>query len=262
VVEYRKWVRELELGSIPDRVNANTVRFTAHCAEESGSVSNGSIAGTLDVLFEPGAVVELRAFRGKETVSGYFDDHDALAEMAHKLDTRGYAVYATLNEVDPALLSRAANRTQRYPKATTSDADVTLRRWLPVDLDPVRPADVSATYREKAEARRRATEVRRYLRTRDWPDPVVGDSGNGYHLLYRVDLPNDQESLELIRGVLETLSFRFSCERVNVDTAVANAARIWKLYGTTARKGDDTEDRPHRASAILEVPREVVACRP
>src|SRR5688572_11638474 len=67
-------------------------------------------------------------------------------------------------------------------------------------------------------------------------------------------LPNDPESLELVRGVLEALSFRFSDGRVSVDTATANAARIWKLYGTTARKGDSTEDRPHRVSKLLKVP--------
>jgi hypothetical protein len=43
----------------------------------------------------------------------------------------------------------------------------------------------------------------------------------------------------LVRGILEALAFRFDDDRVKVDTT-SNAARIWKLYGTTARKGDDT----------------------
>ncbi len=34
----------------------------------------------------------------------------------------------------------------------------------------------------------------------------------------------------------------------------ANAARIWKAYGTVARKGDSILGRPHRISRILEVP--------
>ena len=33
-----------------------------------------------------------------------------------------------------------------------------------------------------------------------------------------------------------------------------NASRNIKAYGTTARKGDSTEDRPHRMSRILEAP--------
>lgn len=33
-----------------------------------------------------------------------------------------------------------------------------------------------------------------------------------------------------------------------------NLARIVKLYGTMARKGDNTADRPHRKSRVLEIP--------
>lgn len=213
-----------------------------------------SLTDILKILFEPGAVVELRAFKGRETVSGYFGDHETLAREAGRLEDRGYAVYVTLSEVNPALLSHAANRLEKYPKATTSDADVTRRRWLPLDFDPKRPSEVSATDEEKQAARRRALEVRVRLRERGWPEPVVGDSGNGYHLLYPVDLPNDSESLALVRGVLEGLAFEFSDEVVDVDTSVHNAARIWKLYATTARKGDDTPGRPHRRSGILRAP--------
>jgi hypothetical protein len=67
-------------------------------------------------------------------------------------------------------------------------------------------------------------------------------------------LPNDRESLELVKGVLEALAFKFSDEVVEVDTSTCNAAKVWKLYGTTARKGDDAGDRPHRRSRLLKVP--------
>ena len=48
----------------------------------------------------------------------------------------------------------------------------------------------------------------------------------------------------------------FSDQRVKVDTTTFNPARIVKLYGTPARKGDSTEDRPHRLARLLEVPNE------
>ena len=112
---------------------------------------------SVEVLFQPGAVVELRAFRGRETVSGYYDDHAALACEARKLDERAYAVYVTLNEVDPALLARASNRTRKvYREPTTSDGDILRRRWLPLDFDPARPSGVSATDAEKRAAKERA----------------------------------------------------------------------------------------------------------
>lgn len=230
----------------------------------------GEIRRTVEVLFEPGVVAELRAFKDGKITSGYFDDFEALAEQAAKLDGRGFSVYATPNPVNPALLARAANRARPvYREPTTSDVDVARRRWLPVDFDPVRPSGVSATNPERQAALWRAREVRDYLERQGWSEPVVGDSGNGAHLLYRVELPNDRESLELVKSVLEALSFKFSDERVSVDTTTSNAARIWKLYGTTARKGDSIEERPHRRSRLLKVPdaaqkatlTEVPACR-
>src|SRR5215212_2198073 len=212
----------------------------------------------VEILSEPGAVVELRALkqRGGAVAGGYFDNPGALARQAAKLDEQGYTAYVTLNPAKPALLARASNRVERGRAEKTSDKDVVRRRWLLVDADPVLPAGISATNAEKEEAFRRAREVYGYLRGRDWPEPVAGDSGNGAQLLYAVDLPNDAESLALVRGVLEALSFKFSDARVKIDTSVFNAARISKLYGTTARKGDSTEERPHRASRLLKVPEE------
>jgi hypothetical protein len=48
------------------------------------------------------------------------------------------------------------------------------------------------------------------------------------------------------------ISARFSSPAVNVDPTTFNPARIWKLYGTTGRKGDSMADRPHRKSYIYE----------
>src|SRR5215203_6281127 len=96
--------------------------------------------------------------------------------------------------------------------------------------------------------------MRDYLRAQGWPEPIVCDSGNGYHLLHSIDLPADPASLELVAGVLEALDFKFSDDAVKVDTTTKNAARITKAYGTTAKKGDDLPERPHRPSKILKVP--------
>lgn len=216
------------------------------------------IRRALGVLFEPGAVVELRAFNELGwTRSGYFDDHEALAEAAAVLDRQGWQIYVSLNPVDEALLARAANRVKDRPKATTSDNDVVRRRWLLIDLDPVRPSGVSASEEEKAAAKVRAQEIARFLLARGWPYPIVADSGNGYHVLYRIDLPNDRESRDQVKSVLEALAFRFDDDRVRIDMTVHNAARISRLYGTTTRKGDPTTERPHRTSKIVLTPKEV-----
>ncbi len=218
------------------------------------------VPAALGLLLAPGSVAELRAIgRDGRIASGYFDDFGKLAEKAEALDdTREFGgIYVTLNPVNPALLARRANRVETRlgrKDATTADADIVRRRWLPIDIDPVRPSGVSATAEERAAAVGTAEAVREFLNGEGWPAPIAADSGNGTHLLYRVDLPNDDESTALVRSVLAALDERFSTESAKVDCANYNAARIWKLYGTVSRKGDSTTDRPHRRSAIVSMP--------
>jgi hypothetical protein len=77
----------------------------------------------------------------------------------------------------------------------------------------------------------------------------MADSGNGWHLLYPLDLPNDKQTKEVVKGVLDGLASMFDDEKVKIDTAVHNASRITRLYGTMNRKGDeDTTHYPHRRS--------------
>jgi hypothetical protein len=56
--------------------------------------------------------VEVRALTDQNTHSGYFNDFDALVRSVEPLDTDNsvHGIYATLNEVNPALLSRRSNR--------------------------------------------------------------------------------------------------------------------------------------------------------
>jgi hypothetical protein len=77
-------------------------------------------------------------------------------------------------------------------------------------------------------------------------------SGNGGHLNYRIDLPPDDANL--VKRFLEALGVKYDDDFVDVDTTVATPARIMKLYGTVARKGDDTKRRPHRRAVVEEAP--------
>ena len=207
----------------------------------------------------PGQVVEVRALADLNTHSGYFNDYDALVRQVEALGTDSsiQGIYITLNEVNPALFSRRANRIKmRLGKkdSSTSDADILHRRWLPVDIDPLRPSGVSSTDEEHGLALAKAEEVARWIAALGFPEPIRADSGNGAHLLYRIDLPNDDAATALVKACLTTLDTLFSDERVSVDTANFNAARIWKLYGTVSRKGDSTPERPHRRSRIISAP--------
>ncbi len=149
---------------------------------------------------------------------------------------------------------------KEYAEHTTSDNDIIKRLNLPIDFDPVRPAGISSSNAEKQAALQRAWLCRAWLAAQGWPEPAFADSGNGAHLIYTIDLPNDAESTALVKDCLLALSTLFCDDRVKVDASTSNASRIFKLYGTLACKGDSTADRPHRRAAILAAPeqREVV----
>lgn len=221
-----------------------------------------TIADALHTLVAPGDVIELRIPKvdGKRrTDSGYFNDLDKAARAAAFYDGRASGVYVTLNPAIPALLSRAQNRVQEWTDLATTDDYIARRVWLPIDIDPrvdgkKRPAGISSSDAEHTAALDRAAAIAEWLSLQSWPEPVVADSGNGAALLYPIELPNDQTSTTLIQRCLEALATAFDDHACDVDTAVFNAARIWKVYGTLAGKGDSTVDRPHRRSAIVSAP--------
>jgi hypothetical protein len=216
----------------------------------------GEIKRGLSLLFAPGDVIEVRIPKSRSgVVSGYFDDHEALAQAVLSADSnyRAAGVYYVLNRINPALLGRAYNRLKERADYTTADNNILRRRWLPVDLDPKRPAGISSSDEEHLAAIERARTIADDM-AKEWGRPFIADSGNGAHLIYEIDLPNDKDSLTFVSGALAELDRRYSDDVVKIDVTSANAARIWKAYGTVARKGDSIPGRPHRLSRILAVP--------
>jgi hypothetical protein len=222
------------------------------------------IRRALDVLHpQPTDVIELRAIgvRGPRlnwpsTASGYFLDRDACAMAAAELSPFAEGVYISLNRINPSLLARAVDRVRTRGEAseTTADHHVIRRLWLPIDVDPVRPAGISSTNDERALALETAHTIRSTLLGEGWEAPLLADSGNGIHLLYPIDECPDDGGY--VKRVLTELAAAFSTDAVKIDVALFNPARIWKLYGSVARKGDHAPvvGRPHRLSRLLEVP--------
>lgn len=208
----------------------------------------------------PGTVLEARllefgAGSYKTTASGYFDDAVELAKLVMPKARYAKGVYITPNPVHPGLLARANNRID--PAAgkgsTTSDRDVVRRLWLLLDLDAVRPAGIPSSDDEHAAALERMRQIVDHLTSeRCWPAPLRADSGNGGHAMWRIDLPVDDGGL--VERCLKALAIKFDDSTVKVDTSVFNPSRIWKLYGTVARKGESIPGRPRRLSRILELP--------
>ena len=221
---------------------------------------------SIGAVFEPGDVIEIRALdvgrtpdRAGNTFAGYFnfENSEAIASAIRKVDGRAEGVYVVLNRFNPDLLARSNNHLTSRPKHTTSDADIIEWRWLFIDADANRPAGISATAAEHEAALQRTLAIRDYLAERGWPEPVRGDSGNGGHLLYRLPYLDLEHASDLVKRCLKALSARFSDQAVKVDEATGNAARMCKLYGTMAQKGDSMPERPHRRSFLLEAPERI-----
>lgn len=214
------------------------------------------IARVLRTFCREGDVIEARILGVPKAghISGYFSDMDRLASAVARYDGRAEATCFTPNPVQPALLARGDNRLVEWARHTTSDADITCRRWLLIDFDPERPAGISSSDAELQAAIARREEVIEWLDLNSFPSGLCGLSGNGAHLLYRLDnLPNNDENTALIRNCLAVLAARFGDKAVSIDRKVFNPSRLCKLYGTLVRKGDNVPDRPHRRSS-LDIP--------
>lgn len=144
-----------------------------------------------------------------------------------------------------------------------SDSDMACLNWLFIDFDPERRTGVSSNDTELALAEEKARDVYDYLESMEFSAPIVAMSGNGYHLMYRLDnLENNEENVKLLENTLKAISTRFSDERIKIDVVNFNPSRICKLWGTKAQKGANTPERPHRFSYIVFIPEDGVQAIP
>lgn len=250
------------------------------------------IRKTLNMMFYPDDVVELRSPRRHDvefskTASGFFKDKERLAQALYAVNNKTQnTVYITLNPINPTWMgvdniayNGSGVMRQRLDKAgiplaprmksqtswdtgkqfwvmkTAEDADIKRRRWILIDIDAGQPPETNSTDAEHEATLAMAKAVMQYLQAHDFPAPALADSGNGHHVLVRVDLPNDKASLNLVRRFLNAIAREFNGRygTALVDEGMFNAGRITKAYGTLVFKGPSTIERPRRWSRIVEV---------
>lgn len=192
----------------------------------------------------------------KRTYSGYFTDVNTLLNEIRKYDNCN--IYFTLNAINPACYDREQHdRIVTKPKSTTSDNDIVGRDWILIDIDTKKPSDTNSTDEEKEMAKEVVNNVFKFLRDEGFEKPVVCDSGNGFHLLYKIAMKNSNENTTICKEFLQILDMLFSNPNVEIDCSTFNSSRICKLYGTFSRKGSNTKKRPQRESKILRIPDEI-----
>lgn len=223
------------------------------------AINEKTIRQAVEVLHPGGELFEVRAIDGRWNASGYFTSADVLIEQLKYAKIKSKAnIYITLGGIKADCYARAQHdKFIENATPTTTDSDIEGYNWLMVDLDPVRTSGVSSSDEELEEAKKKANAIYLYMQQNGWSEPVIAISGNGVHLLYKVEVANDPERVDLFRNALQALNAMFADSKTDVDVKTFNPARICKLYGTEAKKGANIPDRPHRMSYIQSVPDKV-----
>lgn len=239
-------------------VSSNNKNLTEECRIEATKA--------LNLLIEPGQVVEMRvphAFypnnRYDNTISGYYTDMNKLVADFLIFNGRVPATYITLNACHPDHIARRCNRCIYETKTgdTTTEKWIVKYNWIPFDIDPLRLTGVSSTDEMHELTIEKAKEILEWGRTQGFPDPIMGDSGNGAHLLYRINMPNTPESKRIIGNFQKNIADKFNKDDKIEVQCFNDANRIWKLYGSICCKGDNLAKYPHRISRILYVPSKI-----
>jgi hypothetical protein len=192
------------------------------------------------LFVEPGETHELKRWKpSPEKVNVRGDDDDATILAA--LEKLGDQAHLTLNPIDPGTSGFATN------------GDVERLRWLVLDCDVQGRGEASSTKEEKAESFMVAGSILEYLLAEGLPEdclPVWVDSGNGWRLHFRINMPADPESDDLVKRAIKAVAARFDSDAVKIDPSLGAAVKCCRLPGSVVAKGPNSPDRPHRTSSI------------
>jgi hypothetical protein len=200
--------------------------------------------------------IEMRGLRktrdGRQLISSGIYGSRQYAKMvadAAEINQKMHAdVYYSLNRVRAE--GRRLGEFSHTTSTTISDNEIHSYSNLLVDLDPVRLKGIPSHDEQIAAALQVAEEVRTYMSSCGFSEPIILFSGNGYHLLWRVaglaqpmaDKPVTEQPHLVIpsqrKWLLYHLAEKFDAAKtgIGVDTSVHNASRIARLPGYRNQK--------------------------
>lgn len=232
-------------------MNTWTVRATGGAQEIDLAEARRALA----VLADPAHGCGFRGWPSERRLYGPGGDIDGLIRLVEELNDNKQ-IHVLLNPVRANFVPE--------PRKGAHVADILCRRWLLIDVDPRRPEGFqkdSATDGEHEAAKDCAFQIQQFLAEQDWPEAIEIDSGNGWYLLYKIDLPNDAHGRVLLGRLLKAICERFDSASVEIDRGVHAANIHAKLPGSWARKGPGTDHRPHRPCRLVYVPESIEQVR-
>jgi hypothetical protein len=108
-----------------------------------------------------------------------------------------------------------------------------------------------ATEAEFEAALLRIRAAKAWLESYGWVGITLASSGNGAHDLVPCYLPNDADAKQLIRVVQLACQLKFGTAEGKIE-CFDDADRNVRAYGTLNMKGEETAERKHRRSGIIE----------
>jgi hypothetical protein len=210
---------------------------------------------SLDMMFEPTDVTELRAvYKGAETriEVGYFDHaHRIDLVAAAEYHNRQHAdIYVRLNPVEARAVNAAPNRLHLDAGKATVGTTTARRRWLMVELKVHHSTDAGVTEEQLDALRAWGVGVGKELRRLGWPRPIAAQGGNGFDLLYAIDLPNDTATNVLLKNALAGIASRVDDDNHFIGQSAFHPAQACRLYGTLAGTGDPGDPSQRRLTKI------------
>ena len=189
---------------------------------------------------------------------GVFDSEEAIDIALNKKSIQ--KVYTVLNELKEEAFDRLPQNELKLIKKGEgiSATDINYYKYFLIDLDVVglrtERGKRNATDDEHAEALNVARKVEEFLKTMNFPEPILIDSANGYHLLYKVHLKASQENERMLKNCLIVVGENVDTKKVKVDTVVFDRGRKLKLPGSLNNAEDDVG---FRMSQIIKIPDEI-----
>ena len=197
----------------------------------------------LQKLIDDNGAVEVRVDAGA-WLSGWFDNADDIA-----ITVRNFWHCNMYTSINRPASPQVSNVVVRGAKAMR-DKDATKVTRLFFDFDPCRPAKTASTEVQLLFARERAQNFVSDMSSRGWPRPAIAVSGNGYHLMYRAGFDEPEKFMPHWSRLYDILADKYSDDVISVDKSVKSLGQLTRLYGSINRKGQATDDKPHRLSSI------------
>lgn len=162
------------------------------------------------------------------------------------------AIWSNLQRLKPGSSQRRKENIDSY---TNLLVDIDRR-----DKKDAQGRKVNATEAEREVLLKVAHQVAHFLTPLG--QPVFADSGNGYHLSWRLGNVFDEKGIEPLDGrrqyesLLRLLKRKFERPDLNVeiDASLADETQVVTVWGTWNRKYPDLPERPQRQSQVLSLP--------